>query len=79
MKINNNAEKQFKRCFSSSKENNDGVYILDSTGKQIIANYERYLPEFNSQTYIAIAYIGLGILIVLGLEWYGQRTKREHI
>ena len=33
----------------------------------------------NSQTYIAIAYIALGILIVLGLEWYGQRTRQNKI
>lgn len=58
------------------KTNNEGALVLDSTGKQIIANYERYLPEFNTQTYIAIAYIALGILIVLGLEWYGQRTRQ---
>jgi uncharacterized membrane protein len=58
------------------KTDSQGAFILDSTGKQIIANYERFLPEFNTQTYIAIAYIGLGILIVLGLEWYGQRTRQ---
>ena len=54
----------------------DGSYILDSTGKQIIENYQRLLPQWNTQTYIAIAYIALGILIVLGLEWYGRRTKQ---
>lgn len=54
----------------------EGSYILDSTGKQIISNYERFFPELNTQTYIAIAYIALGILIVLGLEWYGQRTRQ---
>ena len=58
------------------KTNSEGVAILDSTGKQIIENYERFLPEFNTQTYFAIAYIALGILIVLGLEWYGQRTRQ---
>ena len=58
------------------KSNSEGVYILDSTGKQIIENYARFLPEINTQTYIAIAYIALGILIVLGLEWYGQHTKQ---
>ncbi|MBU2920885.1 DUF368 domain-containing protein [Winogradskyella psychrotolerans] len=58
------------------KTNSEGTVILDSTGKQIIANYQRYLPELNTQTYIAIAYIALGILIVLGLEWYGQRTRQ---
>ncbi|NRD23902.1 DUF368 domain-containing protein [Winogradskyella litoriviva] len=61
------------------QENLDGSLILDSTGKQIIANYERFLPEFNSQTYIAIVYIALGILIVLGLEWYGKQTRQSKI
>lgn len=58
------------------KTNTDGSFILDSTGKQVIANYERFLPEATTQTYIAIVYIALGILIVLGLEWYGQRTRQ---
>jgi len=57
----------------------DGSLLLDSTGKQIIENYTRFLPELNTQTYIAIAYIALGILIVLGLEWYGQRTRQQKI
>jgi uncharacterized membrane protein len=58
------------------KLNNDGGFILDSSGKQIIENYQRFFPEASTQTYIAIAYIALGILIVLGLEWYGQRTRQ---
>ncbi|WP_179346356.1 DUF368 domain-containing protein [Winogradskyella ursingii] len=58
------------------KTNSEGAFILDSTGKEIIENYERFLPELNTQTFIAIVYIALGILIVLGLEWYGNRTKK---
>ena len=58
------------------KTNLDGSLILDATGKQIISNYDRFLPELNTQTYIAIVYIALGILIVLGLEWYGKRTRQ---
>ncbi|MBU2928963.1 DUF368 domain-containing protein [Winogradskyella psychrotolerans] len=61
------------------KIDSEGVTILDSTGKQIIANYQRYLPELNTETYIAIVYIALGILIVLGLEWYGERTRQIKI
>ncbi|GGI57141.1 DUF368 domain-containing protein [Winogradskyella haliclonae] len=57
----------------------DGSQILDSTGAPVIENYKRFLPELNSETYIAIAYIVFGILIVLALEWYGQRTKRVNI
>lgn len=55
----------------------DGSLILNSGGKHIITNYKRFLPELNSQTYIAIVYIALGILIVLGLEWYGKRTRQH--
>jgi putative membrane protein len=58
------------------KTKTDGIFILDSTGKRIIANYERFFPELNTQTYIAIAYIALGILMVLGLEWYGKQTRQ---
>ncbi|WP_372529675.1 undecaprenyl phosphate translocase family protein [Winogradskyella sp.] len=61
------------------KTNDNGSYILDSTGKQIVKNYQRFFPEASTETYIAIAYIALGILIVLGLEWYGQRTRQIKI
>ncbi|WP_411894629.1 DUF368 domain-containing protein [Winogradskyella sp. A2] len=56
--------------------NDNGDYVLDSAGKQIIQNYKRFLPELSTETYMAIAYIVIGILIVLGLEWYGQRTRQ---
>ncbi len=58
------------------KTGNNGAYILDSSGKQIIENYRRYFPELSTETYLAIMYIALGILIVLGLEWYGARTRK---
>ncbi|MFC0605390.1 DUF368 domain-containing protein [Winogradskyella pulchriflava] len=61
------------------KANSEGAFILDSTGKQVIENYQRFFPEASTETYIAIAYIALGILIVLGLEWYGQRTRQIKI
>ncbi|MGS2726329.1 DUF368 domain-containing protein [Psychroserpens sp. BH13MA-6] len=56
----------------------DGQLLLDSRGEKIISNYERFLPEWQSQTQIAIGFIILGILIVLALEWYGQRTNKMH-
>ena len=57
------------------KANLSGDLIVDSTGQKIITNYERYIPELNSETYLAILYIVIGILIVLALEWYGQKTR----
>ncbi len=56
--------------------NTDGSFILDSTGEKIIANYKRFLPELSSETLYAIAYIFLGISIVLALEFYGKKTRK---
>ena len=53
-----------------------GMPMLDSAGNQIIEKYVRYLPGLEKQTYLAMAFVLLGILIVLALEWYGQRTRR---
>lgn len=55
----------------------DGSTLLDSTGKAIIENYERFIPALKPETYWAVFYIIVGILIVLGLEWYGQRTRKQ--
>lgn len=60
------------------KLSEEGHFIFDSTGTKVVANYERYIPQLNNETYLAIAYIVLGILIVLALEWYGQKTRRSN-
>ncbi|MFI1770417.1 DUF368 domain-containing protein [Thalassobellus citreus] len=57
------------------KIHENGSFLLDSTGKKIIQNYERYIPELNTETYYAIAFVFLGIAIVLALEIYGQKTR----
>ncbi|WP_341215204.1 DUF368 domain-containing protein [uncultured Wocania sp.] len=56
--------------------NNNGNFILDSTGEKIIANYKRFMPELNSETFYAVAFIILGITIVLALELYGKKTRK---
>jgi len=53
-----------------------GDYILDSQGQKIIENYNRFIPEPSNETFIALAFIIVGILIVLALERYGQKTKK---
>ena len=58
------------------KTNPSGDFTLDSTGEKIIENYERFMPQLSKETFIAIAFIVFGILIVLGLEWYGQKTRK---
>ena len=54
----------------------DGSHTLDSTGTKVVLNYERYIPTLNTETYYAIAFIFLGIIIVLALEYYGQKTRK---
>ena len=57
------------------KISEQGQILLDSKGSKIVSNYERFIPEFNGETYLAIVYIAVGIGIVLALEWYGQKTR----
>ena len=54
----------------------EGAYSFDSTGTKVVLNYERYIPSLNTETYYAIAFIVLGIAIVLALEYYGQKTRK---
>ncbi|HMC00546.1 MAG TPA: DUF368 domain-containing protein [Flavobacteriaceae bacterium] len=56
----------------------DGSIQIDSAGEKVIENYSRYIPELNAQTWTAILFVGIGILIVLALEVYGQKTKKHH-
>lgn len=54
----------------------NGTFLYDSTGKKVILNYQRFIPELTTETFWAIMYIAIGILIVLALEWYGKTTRR---
>jgi len=56
-----------------------GNPLLDSNGDKIVLNYRRYLPEWgDAQTWWAIFYIILGILVLLLLDWYGKkRTEKK--
>ncbi|MEP3836802.1 MAG: DUF368 domain-containing protein [Algibacter sp.] len=58
------------------KLDESGHFLLDSTQQKVIENYQRYIPNLNTETYYAIGFIFLGIIIVLALEWYGQKTRK---
>lgn len=56
----------------------DGVGnpLLDSNGDMIILNYTRHLPQMaEAETWWAILFIVLGILLLLILDWYGNNRK----
>jgi uncharacterized membrane protein len=56
----------------------DGAPVLDSNSNRIIVNYERYLPDPGAgETWWAMAYILLGILILVALEWYGKYRLKD--
>lgn len=60
------------------KLDSTGNILLDSNGKEIIANYERYLPDFSlSDTWWAFFFIALGICVLLALDWYGKTRNSE--
>lgn len=55
-----------------------GEVFLDSNGKPIIVNYERYFPDFgNTETWWALFFVAVGIFVLLGLEWYGEYRKQS--
>ncbi|KZS40228.1 hypothetical protein AWE51_04535 [Aquimarina aggregata] len=54
-----------------------GNVQIDALGDPILDNYDRYFPDFAiAETYFGIFSIGIGIGIVLWLEWYGQKTSK---
>ncbi|PKA83771.1 putative membrane protein [Ulvibacter sp. MAR_2010_11] len=56
-----------------------GNVKIDANGREIITGYDRYLPsEFSTETYLAIFFIILGILIVLSLDWYHKTQTPQH-
>src|SRR5690606_6526165 len=59
------------------KTDDSGAFLFDSDGEKVIRNYQRYMPDFsNSETWTAFGFIILGIIIVLALDWYGQRSSK---
>ena len=56
----------------------DGSFLMDSVGGKVIENYKRYLPELSSETYLAVVFIVIGVIIVLALDWYGRRSNNNY-
>ncbi|MCF8714877.1 DUF368 domain-containing protein [Joostella atrarenae] len=55
-----------------------GEIMKDSAGEKIIVNYQRFIPNLKDpETIYAFGFIILGVLIVLGLDWYGQKSLKK--
>jgi uncharacterized membrane protein len=56
-----------------------GNVITDNNGREIISDYNRYIPyEISTNTIYAILFIIFGILLVLSLDWYHKLKKRAN-
>lgn len=54
-----------------------GQIISDSKGRSIIKSYNRQFPtEFDTETFLALVFIVVGILIVLSLDWYDNYKRK---
>jgi len=57
---------------------NNGEFLVDDTGNKIVQNYERFFPDFsNSETWVAVLYIVLGIALILGIDYYDTNRKSK--
>ena len=60
------------------KINAQGQNLIDSNGKEIIANYERYIPDFTqTENWWSLVFIVFGFIILLALDWYGKHRKKS--
>ena len=53
------------------------VFLLDKKDNKIVENYNRFLPDlFETETFLAIFYIALGIGVVLIIDYYGKKRRK---
>ena len=54
----------------------NGRFLLDKRGNKVVENFERYMPDFSSlETWFAIFFIVLGIVLILAIDYYGRKRK----
>lgn len=60
------------------KLDESGTPLLDSNGDKIILNYTRHFPNMaEAETWWAILFVLMGILVLLVLDWYGNNRKKN--
>jgi putative membrane protein len=56
-----------------------GNQLFDAKGRELITGYDRYLPtEFSHETFLAILFVLVGIILVLSLDWYHKMRSPKH-
>jgi len=55
-----------------------GAALTDSTGSRVVESYDRYFPKIDvADTWIAVFFIFVGIMIVVSLEMYEKRSSER--
>lgn len=53
------------------------MFLFDKKGNKIIENYQRYIPDFsNKETWFAIGFVVLGIVLILIIDYYGDKRRK---
>ena len=59
---------------------NNGIVLLDNDGVEVVENYVRFIPDMSvSDNWSSIGFILLGILVVLGIDFYERKRKADTI
>lgn len=62
------------------EHNESGEIMIDSSGREILAGYNRYFPtDFGTETKLAIFFAIVGVMIVLSLDWYDNYKRKQHV
>jgi len=55
----------------------NGNILFDKKGNKIIENYQRYMPDFSlKETWLAVGFVLLGIILILVIDYYGRKRKQ---
>ena len=54
----------------------NGHEVFNSHGDVIIQGYDKFIPEFNQQTFVAIAFIIAGMALVCVIEEISSRKAK---
>lgn len=57
----------------------NGEEVMDRHGKAIVEGYDRFMPDFNTDTFIALALIIVGIALLMSIEEIAARKSRKKI
>ena len=60
------------------KFSSEGEFLIDSKGNKVIENYKRFIPDISdTETWVALFFIFIGVGVILLIDYYGKRSKNK--